>query len=239
MKIFILFLLLCFSLNFNNYNVYANTRFARVENATNLYSNSSNNSSVICIVEKTYFVQILNETDDMYKVNYNGVSGYVNKNDVKEITSTPSTPYPQNIKLKIGSNCNFRSSPTTKTQTNNVLSTISAGETNLEFVGRIFADEAIDFGGNTWYYVKYLGEYGYIYNKYVQSITPIYENTESYSYLQNTTNVIQNPITHTPSLMLIIIMSIPLFAILLILYLPKKFKQKQKKQKQIKIIDKY
>lgn len=239
MKIFILVLLLCCSLNFNKDNVYASAKYARIENVCNLYSNSSDNSQVICIAEKTYFVQILNEIDNMYKVNYNGVSGYVNKNDVKEITSTPSTPYPQNIKLKIGSNCNFRSSPTAKSNTNNVLSTISAGETNIEFIGRIFADEAIDFGGNTWYYVKYLGDYGYIYNQYVQSITPIYENTESFSYIQETHNDIQNPITHTPSLMLIIIMFIPLLIILLILYLPRKFKQKQKKQKEIKIIDKY
>lgn len=239
MKIFIIIAMFICSLNFNNYQAFASTRYARVENVCNIYSGSSETSSVLCIAEKTYFVSITGEINNMYKVNYNGISGYVTKNDVKEITSTPSTPYPQNIKLKIGSNCNFRSSPTTKTPENNIISTISAGETNIEFIGRIFADEAIDFGGNTWYYVKYLGEYGYVYNQYVQSITPIYENTESFTYLKDSKANIQNPVTHTPSLMLIVIMSVPLLFILLILYLPRKFGKKAKKPKSKKIIDKY
>ena len=83
------------------------------------------------------------------------------------------------------------------------------------------------------------GEYGYIYNKYIRSITPIYENTEEVSYASNTNTNIKNPMTHTPSLILVIIMSVPLFAILFILYLPRKFHKKQKRIKSQKIIDKY
>lgn len=239
MKIFIVILLFFCSINFNKLDVYATTRYARIEVPSNLYSDSNEKSNIICIAEKTYFVQILHETENMYKVQYNGISGYIKKNDVKEITSAPSTPYPNNIKIKVGSTCNFRSTPTSKSQINNIISTISAGETNIEFIGRIFSDEAIDFGGNTWYFVQYMGEYGYIYNQYVSSITPIFENTESVTYLEETNNVLQNPITHTPSLLIIIVMSIPLLFILLILYLPRKSKKKPKKQKQIKIIDKY
>ena len=240
MKILILIIMFLISIfSSSSISTFADTRYARIQTSSNLYSDASENSSTVCIAEKTYFVQILNETSQMYKVNYNGISGYIKKNDVKEITSTPNTPYPKNIKLKIGNDCNLRSSPTTKTQISNVLNTIKAGETNIEFIGRIFADEAIDFGGTTWYLVKYLGEYGYIYNKYVQTITPIYENNESVNYVENTNNSIQNPITHTPSILLIIIMSIPLLIILIILYAPKKFKTRTKKQKPIKVIDKY
>lgn len=239
MKILIIiYLMVCNILNVSTSCVYSSTRYARIENASNIYSSNEENK-ILCMAEKTYFVQIINEIDNMYKVNYNGISGYINKNDVKEITSTPFTPYPSNIKLIIGSDCNFRSSPTTKSQTNNILATLKSGEENIEFIGRIYSDEAIDFGGTTWYFVKYLGEYGYIYNKYVKSITPIYENTEKVTYLQNSSPDIPNPITHTPSILIMIIMAIPLLLILLILYLPRKFKSKNKKVKQPKIIDKY
>lgn len=242
MKYLFLIIAIFLSLNFGKPQiVFAQEKYARAINSTNLYKLTSDNElgNIICVVEKTYFVQILSETGDLFKVNYNGVSGYVKKNDVKEITSKPSTPYPYNIKLTIGSDCNLRSSPTTKSQVSNILNTLRSGETNLEFVGRVYADEAIDFGGTTWYLVNYLGEYGYVYNKYVKSISPIYENTENVTFASNQDNKIQNPITHTPSLILIIIMSIPLILILFILYLPRRNNKKQKPPKVKKVIDKY
>lgn len=237
-KLCIFILLFTIQLNFSNASVFANSKFARVENSTNIYS-SQVSKEIICLAEKSYFVQILNEYEDTYKVSYNGISGYVKKNDVREITSTPLTPYPKNISIIIGSDCNLRSSPTTKSQKNNIISTLKAGETNIEFIGRIYSDEAIDFCGTTWYYVKYLGEYGYVYNKYIKSITPIYENTEKISYTQASNTNIQNPITNIPSMLIIIILSIPLLFILIILYLPKGKIKKQRHKKQVKIIDKY
>ena len=65
------------------------------------------------------------------------------------------TPYPSNIKIVVGFDCNLRSSPTTKTNVSNIISVVNAGETNLQFIGRVFSEEAIDFGGTTWYYVNY------------------------------------------------------------------------------------
>ena len=241
MKYLILFFcMLCF-LNINKTPVLAKNNYARVINLTNLYksTNGDDLSDIICIVEKTYFVEIISETSNVLKVNYNGICGYVRKNDVKVTLSNPLTPYPSNIKIVVGFDCNLRSSPTTKTNVSNIISVVNAGETNLQFIGRVFSEEAIDFGGTTWYYVNYNGEYGYIYNKYIRSITPIYENTEEVSYASNTNTNIKNPMTHTPSLILVIIMSVPLFAILFILYLPRKFHKKQKLIKSQKIIDKY
>lgn len=241
MKYLILFFcMLCF-LNFSKTPVLAKANYARAINLTNLYKSTNGDelSDVICIVEKTYFVEIISETSNVYKVNYNGVCGYVRKNDVKVTLSNPLTPYPCNIKIVVGFDCNLRSSPTTKTNVSNIINVVNAGETNLQFIGRVFSEEAMDFGGTTWYYVNYNGEYGYIYNKYIRSITPIYENTEEVSYESNTSTNIKNPMTHTPSLILVVIMSVPLFAILFILYLPRKFRKKQKRIKPEKIIDKY
>ena len=120
-------------------NVYANTRFARVEQSINLYKYLENNnlSNIICLIEKTYFVEIQYETDNYYKVNYNGVSGYVKKDEVKEVSKTPSTPYPSNIKITIANDCNLRSSPTNSPSSNNIVSVLRSGESDIKFIGRI------------------------------------------------------------------------------------------------------
>ncbi|MGN0960714.1 MAG: hypothetical protein ACI4PF_00775 [Christensenellales bacterium] len=223
-------------------DVDASTRYARVESSTEIFRNmsdSNNISNVICIAEKSYFVEIIGNYDNFFRVNYNGINGYVKKNDVKEISNTPSTPYPFNIKITIGSNCNLRSTPTTKSETNNIIATLYTDEQNFTFIGRIFSEEAIDFGGSTWYLVNYQGTYGYIYNKYVKSITPIYENTEEVIYLSTNVPKTENPITHTPSLILIIVLLIPCILILLILYLPKKHLAKPKPKKSPRIFDRY
>lgn len=222
--------------------VSASTRFGRIITGTEIYKNMSGSNSIsniLCIAEETYFVEIIGDYDGYYRVNYNGISGYIKSNTVKEVSSTPTTPYPYNIKIVIGNNCNLRSTPTTTQQLNNIVCTLHAGEENITFIGRIYSEEAIDFGGTTWYYVNYNGQYGYVYNKYIKSVSPIYHNTESVTFLSATQDTITNPITHTPSLIIIIILLIPCLGILLILYLPKGIRKKQKPRKSPKIFDRY
>ena len=231
----IVFLIILYTLTIFNQEtipVLAKSNYARAVESTNLYryNDSDSISNVICIVEKSYFVEILSEYDNFYKVNYNGINGYVKKNEVKPVSNTPSTPFPINIKIIIDSSCNLRSSPTIRSTTNNIITSIRSNESDITFIGRIFSDEAIDFGGTTWYYVNYQGEYGYIYNQYVRSITPIYENTEKSEFVSQTSELI-NPITHTPSLIIIIVMFIPCILILIILYNPRK---QHKRIKQIR-----
>lgn len=244
MKKIIIIILLSIINIFNTlpkYQVSSTSEYARALESTNLYklTDNDNINNILCIVEKSYFVEIISTTDNYYKVNYNGVQGFVKKNEVCRVLNTPSTPFPYNIKIIINSDCNLRSSPSIKSSTNNILTTINSGESNITFIGRIFSEEAIDFGGTTWYYVNFQGNYGYIYNKYVRSITPIYENTEISTPLTESHSTDINPITHTPSLFIIIILLIPCIFILIILYLPRKTIKKIKPQKSPKIIDKY
>ncbi len=226
-----------------NLIVYANNnRFARVEKTTEIFKTNStaqNFDNILCLAEETYFVELISDYNELYKVNYNGITGYIKKTDIKEISNLPITPYPYNIKIFINSNCNLRSTPTTKSTTNNVISTIYTTSENITFIGRVVGEEAIDFGGNTWYYVCYNGDYGYIYNNYIKSITPIYQNTESFTYATNLSNKIENPIKDPPSLIIMFVLSIPLLAVLFILYLPKNKKSKSSKQKIIREIEKY
>ncbi len=222
--------------------VRANTRYARIENTTEIFKNNSEDitiDNIICLAEKTYFVEIISDYENFYKVGYNGITGYIKKIDVREVSSTPITPYPYNIQLTINSNCNLRSTPTTKSTTSNVISTLYAGTNNITFIGRVSGEEAIDFGGNTWYYILYQGQYGYVYNNYIKSITPIYPNNETFTYAEPVSNKITNPITNTPTLIIVIILAIPLLVVLFILYLPYKPRTKSKRPKIIKEIERY
>ena len=236
-------LILCSFVNFNKFSVLADSNFARIEKTTELFKSNSIDSSldnIICLIEETYFVEIIADYDSLYKVSYNGVTGFVRKSAVKKISDTPTTAYPYNIKIVMNSNCNLRSTPTTKSIANNVISTIYANDDEITFIGRTTGEEAIDFGGNTWYFVCYKGEYGYIYNNYVKSITPIYKNTEFVTYAEEISITTTNPITHTPSILIMIILSIPLIIVLIILYLPaNRKKTKTTKQKIIKEIERY
>ena len=224
------------------YFAHASSKYARIETTTPIFkttSGSENLDNIYCLAEESYFVEILGEFENYYRVNYNNISGYAKKNDVKEIINTPSTPYPYNIKIIINSNCNLRSSPTTNSKTNNVISTIYKNSSDIIFIGRTLGEEAIDFGGNTWYFVCYNGQYGYIYNNYIQSITPIYKSTEEFTYATPKIEEIINPITHTPSLIIIIFLMIPLFGVFFILYLPKKTHKHNKTPKAHKNIERY
>ena len=244
LSIILLLISISFCIYSPNYGVFAKPQYARIEKPTNIYRSSTISNTfenIYCIGEESYFVEIIQEINDMYKVNYNNITGFVKKEDVKGITNSPSTPYPYNIKLNIGSNCNLRSTPTTATNTNNIISTIYANTTDIIFIGRASGEEAIDFGGKTWYYVCYQNNYGYIYNNYVSSITPIYPSKENFTYYTAEPTNIINPITHAPSIIIIIILTLPLLGTLLLLYLPKKVKlsTSKKTKKHIKSKENY
>ena len=99
------------------------------DTSVNLYKIADNSdifTDIICIVEKSYFVEIISEYKDYYKVNYNNITGYIKKADVVIVKDKPTTPFPTNIKITMGNTCNLRSSPTTKTSTNNIIATINA-----------------------------------------------------------------------------------------------------------------
>ena len=140
--------------------------------------------------------------------------------------------------MTIANNCNFRSSPTTHPSANNIISTIYAGETNINFIGRIFAEESIDFGGTTWYYVSFNGERGYVYNKYIKSITPLYPNNEETIVIPDNNFTQVGPLSETNNVIVIILLFIPCIAILFILYLPIKNNTRQRVKK-TKYVDRY
>ncbi len=213
----------------NKHSVFASSKpeFAQIKNSnTYLYKSVefSSTSNKWCLIEKSYFVKILNNyNSEFYKVEYNGITGFVKKEEITLVNETPLVPYPQNITFSTNStNCYLRSSPTNKEVIDNTLAIIPSNTKNLKYIGKIIGEEAVDFKGSIWYLTNYNGQIGYVYSAYTNSITPIVENKESVSiYTGNTFSKI-NPLSNVSCIAIIFVTLIPCVAILLLLYIPKK-----------------
>lgn len=216
-------------------------KFANANTGISFYRTTSCSDTIsdtICIVEATYYVEILGDMNNCYKAMYNGLNGYVKKNDVRLVSNTPSTPFPNNIHITLSNNCMLRSSPSTKTSISNVISTISKDNTDIIFLGRIFAEETFDFGGTEWYLVRANNDIGYIYNQYVKSMTPIYPSVEKANYLSSSIPSKPNPLSSASSITIIVLLSLPCIAVIVILYIPSK-KHKPVLKNKTKEIDRY
>ena len=170
--------------------------------------------NLICLLENTYYVEILGETEDAYRVNYNGVGGYVKHTTVRKVKGTPITPYPTDIRLLTYSkNCYLRSTP--QVNNDNKISILPANCESLKYIGKTLGETVEDFGKNTWYYVEYLNVKGYIYSSYVTSISSVFPNGETLGFIEDTPRTI-NPLTNTECIIIVVLLTLPT---LLILYL--------------------
>lgn len=221
---------------------YCEPNYARIiDTRTFLYktaNNDNNTKNIICIMENTYYVEILLTYDeDFYKVNYNGVSGYVLRNQVKKVSQTPTNPYPKDIKmLTINNNVYLRSTPE---KTNNNLSIIPSNCANLRYIGKVYGEQLDDFRDNTWYFVEYQGVFGYIYSEYLKSVDQIVPNIEELSFLNDSDfDDIINPLSNSTCAIIIAILLAPIMLILFLLY-KKPNKKKEKFKEKVVIIKEY
>ena len=182
-----------------------------------------NYQNKICLVEPTYFVKVLSIGSNYFKVEYNGITGFIDKTNVHLTSFTPVNPYPNAVSIVTGNICNLRSSPEIKPL--NAIASIPKNSTTLTYIGRIYGEEAIDFGGNTWYYVKYNNMYGYIYNRYIDSISSIFKNTENISNDDSIISTIK-PLSNNELIVIVSILSIPFIIVLCVLYFPTKSREK-------------
>ena len=198
-------------------------------------SDDNNIKNIICIMENTYYVEILLIYDeDFYKVNYNGVSGFVLRNKVKRVTEVPNNPYPTNIKMLTTTNSIYlRSSPEI---TDNNLSIIPSNCASLNYIGKTYGEQVDDFRQNLWYFVEYQGIYGYVYGDYIVSISNIYPNIEELSFINdNDFDDIINPLSDGTSALIIALMLLPILIIIFLLYKKPKAKKEKFKEKVVVI----
>ena len=224
MFIFFLLAILSLGLYTNKFFVYADSEcYARVEfNQTYLYREpilDNSTSNTLFELPKTYFVKLIDRAgDDFYLANYNGISGYVKKDSVRAISGTPSSPYLTNISFRVYAepSRDMRTYPSNDSNLSNQVVYIPLYSKNIEYLGSIKGQELILNRTNVWYYCKYTADkdyYGYVYSDFCDEMTPLYDNTEQFSYTDNPTFLDvkeSNEINHSKMLGLIIaIMSIP------------------------------
>lgn len=180
-------------------------------------------SNVNCILEKSYFVNILQEENDFYYVLYLNLKGYILKEQVELINEIPKIPYLQNITLNISSDCFLYSSPEVLE-----LSKIKelSKNTKLTYVGKINGGTEKLHGTNLWYYCKLCENdneiYGYVCSDNTNNLTPISENGEITTIkLQKADNTFLY-LNATASNLIILLISLP--TILVVFLLLKGFK---------------
>ena len=222
--------------------IMADSGYARIIRPMSyLYKTASTEikDNVLCYLEETYFVEITLDYDPtFYKVNYNGISGYVTKNSVTKIIGTPHTPYPTSNITTIDTKCYLRSSPTTKED--NVVTVVPDKCKELEYIGKIYGEEAIDYQGSLWYYVSYFGVKGYIYSEYIYSISNIATNTETFDNIDSNLTKNPTPLKIAECGIIIAVLSVPAIIIVILMYRspkPKKQSRKIPKSKSEKKID--
>lgn len=183
-------------------------------------------SNILCLLEKSYYVEVISQTSDKVRVNYNGVSGYVKPSAIRLVTGTPSVAYPTDIKiLTYNKNCYLRTLPEVS---ENAITILPPNCQSLRFIGRTIGEKVEDFGENTWYYVEYLNIKGYVYSSYVSNISTIFPNAENLAYISEQVGII-NPLTNLECIIIVIALSLPTMLILYIIFKkPSEHKVKRK-----------
>ncbi len=238
MKKLICFIFCMFALTANFYvrPVYAQSEWAQVTHkGVYIYKTpvvNSNVKNIICVAENTYYVEIIsNYNEILYKVDYNGISGWVEKDKVKKVKGVPENPYPNDIKLTTyEKNCYLRSTPTKE---DNVLSVVPSNFNGLKFIGMTYGEQIGDFDDNIWYYVEYLGLTGYVYNAYISSINTIFPNTEKLTFTNDDFEDVVNPLSDGTTVIVIVALSLPTFIIIYLLYKTPKTKRLNKRKHEI------
>lgn len=244
MKRLIIFLILPYLLIGQNQSF--DRAFAKAETST--YAKASSNCTlyktqtmsndipnIYFIIPETYFVIILDKvSDECYKVQYDKFIGYVESSTIIIATFIPiiKTLDDITVDIKETSGTQIWNTPSTEGK---ILTTISAGFKNIDYIASCYG--SIPSGGesNLWYYVSFTPSVnstnvyeGYIYSENTINLTEIVANTESNPEIIQD-NSIGNVLYLSSSLktIIIVIITIPiLIFILIILYKSaKKFKE--------------
>jgi len=220
MKKFLLIIYLILLVLLPRFIVKASQGYARITTSyAYLYKTASKEieNNIICYLEETYFVFInLDYNEEFYKVTYNNTSGYVLKDTVTKVYGTPTKPNPTTKLTTISNKCYLRSTP--KITENNIITVITENCTDLEYIGKIYGEEAIDYQGNLWYLVNYYGVSGYIYSKYISYIRPIAINNEIIEETSNNLKKNPTPLTNLECGIIITILTLPIIFVIFIMY---------------------
>lgn len=173
------------------------TYFARVMfDQVYLYKSPAeinDSSNIFFELPKSYFVELIDSAnDDFYKAKYLSFTGYVKKDSVQTIEGIPLSPYLENINFRIYADMSrdLRSEPNLSNGSSSQVAYIPLYTRNITYYGKIIGESLIDGRTNVWYYCKYSADkdyYGYVYSDFCDEMSPILDNTENVTYLDNPT----------------------------------------------------
>ena len=221
-----------------NKTYYAKILFEQVY----LYKSPVDNNDITNIyfeLPKTYFVELLSKSGDFYEARYLDFKGYVKKDSVQAVESTPINPFLNNISFRVYAELSqsLRSSPTTQTSSSNLIATIPNLTKNITYFGKVSGECLIEGRTNVWYYCKYTADkdyYGYVYSDFCDEMPPIVSNTEEITYITNPTFEVQTqstntiPITNNAVGIIIGILSVPALIFVFLIMKGTKFLNKEK-----------
>jgi len=191
---------------------------------------SSDESCIMFLLEKSYFVKVLEQTNENFlKVKYLNFEGYVSKDSVEHILEIPTVCYLENITFDLLENANLRNLPLTSS-TSKINCTIKADTKNIEYIGKIAGEESIAGLGNIWYYCKYTSVnnvefYGYIYSPLTTNLSNIPKINETYTVVNINAVIPSESLLYlniNTKSMILIVLAIPAVIILILLFIPLK-----------------
>lgn len=192
--------------------------------------------NVYCVLPKSYFVKLNSETDNDYiSVSYLGLSGYVNKQYVIPVYSTPETPYSiRSFAILPTANAVMWSLPDT---TSTYLGSIPYNISEVIFLGETTGQKLNETDNGVWYLCEFMNDeaklvVGYIHSNLATNLTEFCENTEEVLLepVISTGGILAPEITNTSSLLLILLLTIPAVLILTLILKPKRSKARTAKR---------
>lgn len=175
----------------DNTTYYARVLFEQVY----LYKTPTDNnhySNILFELPKTYFVELLSKDGNFYEARYLNYVGYVKKDSVQAVSSTPINPFLNNVKFRVYAELSqsLWSSPSTEISSSSLITQIPHLTSNIEYIGKIYGESLIEGRTNIWYYCKYSSTkdyYGYVYSDFCDEMPVIANNTENIDYINNPT----------------------------------------------------
>ena len=208
--------------------------YAKITSSNTFLCSTPSENSQIFELPYSYFVKIDYVVDDYFKVNYDGVEGYVKKDKVSLMNGTPSAPY-ANASFKLFVPYAIYQSPNTNSTK---LADVDTTAT-LKYFGTK-SGQQLNSTSNKWYYCQYQNNdqqiNGYIFSGVTDYLTSISTNNETFEIISEDTlsatesSEFQALSTGT-KIILIIAISLPSVLILYFLIKPSRILQNQKKRK--------
>lgn len=148
-------------------------------------------SNIFFELPKTYFVELVDVENNFYKAKYLNFTGYVKKDSVQAVASTPKNPFLNNVKFRVYAELSEKLWPTPTTMNSTAIIEIPPLTRNIQYIGKLNGECLIDGRTSTWFFCKYntteKEHYGYVYSDFCDEISPIFNNTEEIAYVNNPT----------------------------------------------------